>query len=131
MSRSRSWLGKLGGLLAACLVIAMVAGPMIDSLTCQGDADDKAAAVALVDQPETADAGPDTGKIEHRQPALDLGLCVHGHCHHGVSFAPEPIKVSVELLPRTERLLIPTTTLRASLAPSGLERPPRACARLP
>jgi hypothetical protein len=63
MSRSRSWLGKLGGLLAACLVIAMVAGPMIDSVTCQGDGDDKAAAVALVDQPATADAGPDTGKI--------------------------------------------------------------------
>jgi hypothetical protein len=63
MSRSRSWLGKLGGLLAACLVIAMAAGPMIDSVTCQGDGDDKAAAVALVDQPATADAGPDTGKI--------------------------------------------------------------------
>lgn len=118
MSGFETWWRKLGGLVTVCLLASLLAGPTFDAFLCKEDA--------------AAVAGSPLGAVLSANDHQDDGhsgdaamACPHGHCHHGVSFGAVAIASGADLTSPGEIHLTPTSSRHASLAPSGLERPPR------
>jgi hypothetical protein len=119
MGRS-AWWRRLGGLVAACLLVVLAAAPLIDAIVCQDDAAIATAQLAKADAgkaasaPATAPQGGDPGD-----------LCPHGHCHHfGVYVGREPVReimtAFLEVRPDA-----PAQRFPPSLPSATPERPPR------
>lgn len=77
----------------------------------------------------TADAGHAASESDQDQddtgtPAEQHGMCAHGHCHHGASFAGEVQKYQ---LPHPAVILAPSApVIFASDVSDRVKRPPRA-----
>lgn len=120
MSSFETWWRKLGGLVTVCLLATLLAGPTFDAFLCKGDR-----GTATV-------AGSPSGAVlsvsDHQDESHSGGAsatCPHGHCHHGVGFGAAAFAAGTELTTSGETHLALPPSRHASLAPSGLERPPR------
>ncbi len=111
----------MGGLVAAVLVVMLAAGPSLDALICR---DEPAESVASAGQLLSRTAVTD----DHSAPSTkhEGGVCVHGHCHHGVAFASEGAGAPSGPAPMSDRHALLTYPQLTSTTPTGLERPPRA-----
>ena len=118
MRRLTTWLRGMGGLLATCLLVALVVTPAIDAAVCAGDSRPVVAGASKLSALEAAD---------HQAPhPIDAGDCQHGHCHHGSPMLgglhdADPVLILTDGSPSTSR-----PRALASLDPAGPERPPRA-----
>lgn len=118
MRRLTTWLRGMGGLLAACLLVALVVTPAIDAAVCAGDDRPVITGAPQVSAVEAAD---------HQVPhPIDAGDCQHGHCHHGAPmlgglFDADPALILADGSPPVSR-----ARALASLDLAGPERPPRA-----
>lgn len=101
--------------LAATLVVAaFFVVPVADAATCVPELP---AAHASVDHDPSQ--GDHTGSAEH-------GICAHGHCHHTASARAEAgDDLPLQVYSRPVHAF-PVSEVRASIAPDGLIRPPRA-----
>ena len=117
MSGFETWWRKLGGLVTVCLLATLLAGPTFDAFLCKEDGGAVAAPM------DTAIFAADHQDDNHGGGAP--ASCPHGHCHHGVGFGAAAFAVGAELTTSGEAHLAPPPSRHASLAPSGLERPPR------
>lgn len=118
MSGFETWWRKLGGLVTVCLLAALLAGPTFDAFLCKEDA------VATAGSPHEAVLSASDHQDDGHSGG-DTAACPHGHCHHGVSFGVANIESSATLTAAGEVHRPPPPSRHASLAPSGLERPPR------
>lgn len=119
MARTPSWWRRLGAALAALVVAVLAFGPSLDSLVC-GDEAGLAAAAAE----HSPAAAPDYGQAGHSDD--DLGVCVHGHCHHAGSYAPAATVAVAEPAPLRARHGLQRARVATSDPKFGLLRPPRA-----
>lgn len=119
MSGFETWWRKLGGLVTVCLLATLLAGPTFDAFLCKEDV------VVAAGSPHEAvlSASDHQGDGHSGDAAM---ACPHGHCHHGVSFGVAAIETGAALTAPGEAHRVPPPLRHASLAPSGLERPPRA-----
>ena len=107
---SATWVRLM--LAATLLVAAFVVAPVADAATCSPEP--PAAHAAVDHDPAQGDHG---GSKE---------LCAHGHCHHTASARTDAANdLALELHARPVHTF-PSTDSRASFAPEGLIRPPRA-----
>lgn len=119
MGRS-TWWRRLGGLLAACLLVVLASAPSIDALVCQDDAAIAASQVTNADSAHLASAPT---------PAKNSGdagdICPHGHCHHfGVYVDNPPVRqVMTAFLEAPANA--PEQRFPPSLPGATPERPPR------
>ena len=119
MGRS-TWWRRLGGLLAACLLVVLASAPSIDALVCQDDA-----AIAA-SQSTNADSAHLASAPTPAQNSGDAGdICPHGHCHHfGVYVDNPPVRQVM-----TAFLEVRSNALEQRFPPSipgaTPERPPR------
>lgn len=124
MAGRMTWWRKLGGLLAALVVAVFTMGPGLDTLICGGDGGINAVAAV-----QTASADH-TASVEdgHGQPSQDqsLGVCMHGHCHHGALYVPDTLPTAEAPLavPNGHDLVRATGT--TSDRHFQLKRPPRS-----
>jgi hypothetical protein len=110
--------------LGVIVMIAMAAGPSLDSLICR---DDSGFAAAAAESPhELAASDPQ----KHGGPeglADGVAPCVHGHCHHVAPFMPlipEAAGAPADFAVKTQR---PDRQRVATSDPKfGLMRPPRS-----
>ena len=118
MKRLTTWLRGMGGLLVACLLVALVVTPVIDAAVCAGDNRPVVTGASQVSALRTAD---------HQAPhPIEAGDCQHGHCHHGAPMLSglldaDPVLILADNSPSASR-----ARALASHDPTGLERPPRA-----
>lgn len=113
-----TWWRKLGGLVTVCLLATLLAGPTFDAFLCKEDSGVVAGAAL----------GAVLSVSDHQDDNHSGGVsaaCPHGHCHHGVGFGAAAFAAGAELTTSGESHLAPPPSRHASLAPSGLERPPR------
>ena len=118
MSGFETWWRKLGGLVTVCLLATLLAGPTFDAFLCKEDAVAVGASSheAVLSQGDHQDDGHSGG---------GAAACPHGHCHHGASFGVTMIESGAALTAAAEAHRVSPPSRHASLAPSGLERPPR------
>jgi hypothetical protein len=109
----------MGGLLAACLLVALVVAPAVDAAVCAGDDRPAAVEASRISMAQAAD---------HQAPhPIDAaGDCQHGHCHHVAPMLGGPIDAEPALIPTDIPPTASTARALASLALAGPERPPRA-----
>lgn len=119
MRRLMTALRGMGGLLAACLLVALVVAPAVDAAVCAGDDRPVAAETLQVAKAQAADH-------QNSHPADLAGDCQHGHCHHGAPMLGGPIDAEPALIPTDTPPTASNTRALASLDPTGPERPPRA-----
>ncbi len=106
------------------LLVAMVFATAADAAACGGEV-----APASATSWTTADAGhaasePDKDQDDTGAPAEQHGMCTHGHCHHGASFAGEVPKYQ---LPHPPVILAPSVhAVLVSDVSDRVKRPPRA-----
>ncbi|AAK24685.1 hypothetical protein CC_2720 [Caulobacter vibrioides CB15] len=92
MATLRTWMRQVGGALIACLLVALVVAPSIDSAICANDSERSSSVSGTAsDQgasdPNVFDQGV-SGRgvdIAHQKSNGDDGgadVCIHGHCHH-------------------------------------------------
>lgn len=119
MRRLTTWLRGMGGLLAACLLVALVVTPAIDAAVCAGD---DLPAVTTGSQVFAVNAA------DHQTPhPIDVaGDCQHGHCHHGAPMLGDLIDAEPALILADGSPSAPRARALASLDLAGPERPPRA-----
>src|SRR3546814_16475416 len=78
-----TWWRRLGGALAALVLTVLTFGPSLDSFICHDEIRAPAAAAAgaiVTVQPVSTDSA---GHVQD-----GLGVCIHGHCHHGAAYVP-------------------------------------------
>jgi hypothetical protein len=105
---------------AVLVITVLTFGPSLDAIVCRDDG--RLGAVAA--EMPTAHVPPAHDAAPHSDDGA--GLCAHGHCHHGVVYAPvAPAaaevpydRIGVPGLPSRERV-------RAADRQFGLMRPPR------
>lgn len=87
MGRS-TWWRRLGGLVAACLLVVLASAPSIDAIVCQDDAQ-----ITSVTQTSTVAADATAAPASAPQRG-DVGdICPHGHCHHVAAEVPkDPVR---------------------------------------
>lgn len=114
----KAWWRQLGGLVAVCLMLTVLAVPTLDAVVCQGDGD----------RPTASAEGQTVVGVDLEHASTGHGLpssCPHGHCHHGAGFPLAAAESAVSriqpAIPHAPRVL----AQRASLSPASLERPPR------
>lgn len=117
MSGLETWWRKLGGLVTVCLLATLLAGPTFDAFLCKEDAVVASTHDAVLSQGDHQDDGLAGGAA---------AACPHGHCHHGTSFGVAMFESGAALTAPAEAHRVPPPSRHASLAPSGLDRPPRA-----
>jgi hypothetical protein len=120
MTQVRTWWRKLGGLMVVCLLAALVVGPALDSIICNGETD--VAMATLGDDPAVASHTQDHSAPTHGSD----GACVHGHCHHGLTVALAIADATTAPTTATQAHCLASASVLGSRNPSGLERPPRA-----
>jgi hypothetical protein len=124
MTLLRTWWRKAGGLVVACLLATLIIGPTLDAMVCGGESE---AAVGSIPH----GAAQTLVSAHHDQLDLDVGdgeagNCAHGHCHHGVALGFIVADAAALHTPTVQSHALAPSSVRASRAPSGLERPPRA-----
>lgn len=109
--------------MAACLLATLVLGPTLDSFVCNEEAGPPAAN-AILHAADVAASSDDA----HRDDPNDrgAGVCVHGHCHHGLTMAALVTSATLAPAPASEPHALALESVHISRLPSGLERPPRA-----
>lgn len=122
MHRVRNLLQRLASALAALALAVLMAGPSLETLVCHDEI--SAAATAAGSAMEQA-ISLDGGAKPHPESSPHQS-CVHGHCHHSVQSPPVTVAELSVMQSRSARHAWPTVIRLATLAPSGLERPPRA-----
>ena len=120
MSGFETWWRKLGGLVTVCLLATLLAGPTFDAFLCKEDGGSVAVTAASLDAVLSVSDHQDDNHSGGSSAA-----CPHGHCHHGVGFGAAAFAAGAEVTTSGEAHLAPPPSRHASLAPSGLERPPR------
>ena len=113
---------RLAGALVALTLAMFVVAPSLDALICGDEG-----AVASAASTSSADqlAKFDDGGVGHAD-SVPHQPCVHGHCHHGFQYVPVAVAEAPVSEAGTARHVWPTPVRLATLAPSSLERPPRA-----
>jgi hypothetical protein len=120
MTGRSTWWRRLGGLLAACLLVVLASAPSIDALVCQDDAAISADQYASADTHHAASA-PTTAP--HSGETGDI--CPHGHCHHfSVYVAHEPVQQVLTAFLEARSNAI-EQRFPPSLPDATPERPPR------
>lgn len=77
MVRLMTWLRQMGGVVCACLMLAMVVAPNVDAAICAAEP-----SMTMADQHGPAHITADD--VAQDRDQSDGGeVCVHGHCHHG------------------------------------------------
>ena len=107
----------LARLLAALtlVVAAFVIAPIADAAACGPE---PLAAHQVIDH--------DPAAGDHDGSGGEPGLCAHGHCHHTASARAEAgDDLPLQVYSRPVHAF-PISEVRASIAPDGLIRPPRA-----
>lgn len=106
------------------LLVAMVFATAADAAACGGEvAPENAISWTTADAGHVASA-PDQDQDDTGAPAEQHGMCAHGHCHHGASFAGEVQKYQ---LPHPAVILAPSAlVVLASDVSNKVKRPPRA-----
>jgi hypothetical protein len=113
-----TWWGKLGGLMAACLLSLLVVAPTVSMAACLCDYDVaivgvEAVAIAVLGDPE-----------DHGAPC-DAACCVSGHCHHGGGMLDAPVAAVPALVSFVSEHVMAAPQALASRTLSGPDRPPR------
>lgn len=128
MTKSGTWWQRLGAALFALVLTVLTLGPGLDSILCGDETGMSAAAAAQVVAGAAVSEAADVekGSVGDRSDHGSETACVHGHCHHGVSYPPVDVRVTETFEPqRTHHAL-----LRSRVAVSNphfmLIRPPRA-----
>jgi hypothetical protein len=121
MTQLRTWWRKLGGPMIACLLAALIAGPVLDAVVCKGEFG--AAPVSAVFSDGQTDA---SAPHDQTEPGHGADACVHGHCHHGLTLALAAAEAMAAPAALSQLHAMAVGSPPASLNPSGLERPPRA-----
>ncbi len=120
MMALKTWFKQVGGALIACLLLAFVAGPIIDTAVCANDGDRATAqSHELVVQTTSAD---------HQDKDHDGGsdMCIHGHCHHASPFVGAEVAYTNLRNPLARHTAPQSRGLPPSSAQDRLEEPPRA-----
>lgn len=114
----------LNPLVVLLMLVAMIFATAADAAACGSEVapGDAAAWIAADEGPATSDVDGDQGDPE--VPADQHGVCGHGHCHHGASFAGGIHKEQVPLASLI--LAAPPVAASVSDVSTRLKRPPRA-----
>lgn len=121
MVQGGSWWQRLGGALAACMIALLILGPLADSFVCLTD--ETATATATV---AAVDIFASSTPVDTDHKRGDPGLCAHGHCHHGASFALASAGPDGALSALNDRLSPRRAAALISIATQRLDDPPRA-----
>ncbi len=117
MGRKLTAWRRFGAVFAALVLAVLALGPSLESALCADEAPAAAEAAAFLLVSET-DHADDHGRADG---------CVHGHCHHGAPYAPEPATSTAPSLVYAAARLTPGED---AAPPAGrqfdLMRPPRA-----
>ncbi|WP_091741223.1 hypothetical protein [Phenylobacterium immobile] len=106
--------------LTALVLTAILFGPSLDRLICRNDA---AFSAAAGEHMASAEAAQDV--TDHADDGF--GVCMHGHCHHGVSATPLIPASAVTTVQRTgDDHPVLRTRVRTADAKFDFLRPPRA-----
>lgn len=122
MSDRAPWWRRLGGALAACLVVLLTAAPAVDDLACAADGLAQAQAVkSIIAKSDVA------SEHQHpqRPPSGAADVCPHGHVHSVAPAPPVAPSLTEATWSWTEPLPPANTAVRESSIPRRLERPPR------
>jgi hypothetical protein len=122
MQAVRNLVRRLAGALVALTLAMVVVGPSLDTAICRGESPAvSSAGFATGEQVSIFDEGgmQHPGSSPH-QP------CLHGHCHHNLESVPATLAEAPVSDDDGEPHAWPAPVRLAALAPSGLERPPRA-----
>lgn len=120
MVRLLTWLRQMGGVVCACLMLAMVVAPNVDAAICAAEP-----SMTMADQHGPAHLTADD--IAQDRDQNDGGeVCVHGHCHHGSPvIGLVTMQVTVPAL-ATVRLAPHSAGIPSSPWPDRIKEPPRA-----
>lgn len=77
MKALRTWFQQMGGALIACLLLALVVAPTLDTAICAGDGE-RASAASV----QMSDQGVDADHQKNKSHDGGSDVCIHGHCHH-------------------------------------------------
>ncbi len=121
MMALKTWYKQAGGALIACLLMAFVGAPTLDSAVCARDGERPAAVNhAMAAQIASAD--------HHQDKGHDGGsdVCIHGHCHHGSPCVGAEVASNGVSVPVASRTAPPSLGFPPSSPQDRLEEPPRA-----
>lgn len=100
------------------LLVGMLLGGTVDAIACE-PATEVAAYVTSITVSKSQSS-------DHKTPQSDHdGVCVHGHCHHGVSHV-QPLATLIDLPAYNADHPLLLEHRLASIIPDALKRPPRA-----
>lgn len=117
MAGFSSWLRGRVGVIAALLLALLAATPSFDAFLCA----DEGVAVSAASISDGQTQAPD-----HDLGALHDDSCVHGHCHHGLTFIAQAGGVLAAPSYAVRRNPVVRRAAAASHATFSIERPPRA-----
>jgi hypothetical protein len=113
---------RFGAALTALFLAVLTLGPSLDSLVCQGD---DAVGAAHTTVTATAAVAP-SGSGAERHASDDLGLCVHGHCHHAGAYVAFESPAAAAPVARMFALGVARQQVATRDRQFQLIRPPRA-----
>lgn len=111
-------LGSVRRFAALLLMLGVLLGGAVDAIACEPETEAATSVTSVV-------VGEGQGG-DHQQPKGDHdGVCIHGHCHHGVS-AVQSVAALTDLPAYHADHPLPRERHLASIVPDALKRPPRA-----
>ncbi|WP_156457696.1 hypothetical protein [Altererythrobacter sp. Root672] len=100
---------------ALLLLLGVMLGGTVDVVACEPTTEISVLAVAGADEPS-----------DHQIPGADHdGVCIHGHCHHGVPYIQQ-LTALTEVAAYHGDHPLPLDRILTSIDPDTLKRPPRA-----
>lgn len=106
------------------MLVAMVFATAVDAAECGAElAPGNSATLIAVDAAPTVSAAADEDRDDSGAPAEQHGVCGHGHCHHGASFA-QSVQRNAILHAPVVLVAMPSAALTSDLS-NQLRRPPR------
>ena len=122
MASVLAWWRRLGSTLMAGAMALLMLGPTLDAVTCF----DETMPAAVAQSADGVALADGAGSSDRHHPDDPQGFCSHGHCHHAGQYVPAQGDAPAPPGPAAEPHRVLRAAALASLAPSGLERPPRA-----
>lgn len=126
MTGYSTWWRRLGGLLAALVLVVLALGPGLDTMVCGGEGGMSAAAAESVGADHSTAVSADIGHAGDQDHDQGLDPCIHGHCHHSAAYVPIGLGAVPEAQVLPARHVIALATVTALDRKFQLKRPPRA-----
>lgn len=120
MTARSHWWRKFGTALAALVLTVLTFGPSLDAIICHDEGAGLASAAAEAPSERL------TGGIPAGEHQDEIGVCIHGHCHHPSPYVPATLLANAEPAVIAAKHAVVQVAVPTSDLKFGLKRPPRA-----